>query len=494
MAIASLCASRGSTGTPSACSRAFARYRACARNASLAQARRRACTDRVEAGAELVALAAVQRRDPGVLHDRLPEARVARRSACQNAALSTAAAGLLVCGRAHGPATVAEVTSAGLHVQLDTELPAEVAVGAGTAIFVCGWCYSDAGAESPRSSWCSTAPRSPSTAWRCRGWIHTGDHAEDPRSLPQRFWGLVRIEPPAGGKLELGAAARRSTTAGCSEAGLGGRRRPQPAAPLAVAWPAGAGGPRVAIAMATFEPPVELLDRQLESIRAQTHENWVCVVSDDCSRPERYEALEAAVAGDPRFVVCALAAAAGLLPQLRARARAGPARLGVRRDGRPGRPLVSGKARARCSARSATAQLVYSDARIVGRDGERDLRDVVGPRGATTTPICCRCWSPTPSPVRPRCSGASCSSTRCRSPRPVRPLPRPLDRPDRARPSARSRSCRSPALRLRPARSARRSGTPRANRMIGAARAARPTRARTPERVQMWRLHYFVDI
>ena len=46
--------------------------------------------------------------------------------------------------------------------------------------------------------------------------------------------------------------------------------------------------PLVAVAMATFEPEPELLERQLASLREQTHANWVCVISDDASSPERF--------------------------------------------------------------------------------------------------------------------------------------------------------------------------------------------------------------
>jgi glycosyltransferase involved in cell wall biosynthesis len=55
--------------------------------------------------------------------------------------------------------------------------------------------------------------------------------------------------------------------------------------------------------MATYEPDVELLRSQLDSIRAQTHTNWICVISDDCSRPDRFEAITEAVGSDPRFLV-----------------------------------------------------------------------------------------------------------------------------------------------------------------------------------------------
>src|SRR5215207_11020411 len=61
--------------------------------------------------------------------------------------------------------------------------------------------------------------------------------------------------------------------------------------------------PLVAIAMATFDPDPLLLERQIASICEQTHERWVCLVSDDGSRPERLEHLRSLIAGDERFTL-----------------------------------------------------------------------------------------------------------------------------------------------------------------------------------------------
>src|SRR5204862_1232260 len=77
----------------------------------------------------------------------------------------------------------------------------------------------------------------------------------------------------------------------------------EPEAPVAVPAGVEGAGPLVAVCMATYDPPDDLLARQLDSIRAQTHADWVCVISDDASRPERFAALERAVAGDPRFAI-----------------------------------------------------------------------------------------------------------------------------------------------------------------------------------------------
>jgi glycosyltransferase involved in cell wall biosynthesis len=63
-----------------------------------------------------------------------------------------------------------------------------------------------------------------------------------------------------------------------------------------------AGPQAVGIAMATFNPDLGLFRTQLESIRRQTHQNWVCVVSDDCSSPMSRRQIEAEIAGDRRFL------------------------------------------------------------------------------------------------------------------------------------------------------------------------------------------------
>ena len=63
--------------------------------------------------------------------------------------------------------------------------------------------------------------------------------------------------------------------------------------------------------MATYEPPPELLERQLESLRAQTRPDWICVISDDASGPEASAALERLTEGDPRFHVHRAAERAG---------------------------------------------------------------------------------------------------------------------------------------------------------------------------------------
>ncbi|GAA3996808.1 hypothetical protein GCM10022247_16010 [Allokutzneria multivorans] len=72
------------------------------------------------------------------------------------------------------------------------------------------------------------------------------------------------------------------------------------AQPLTVTWPG--AGQKVAICMATYSPSREYLEQQLDSIRAQTHTNWVCVLCDDASPEPARKLIRELVGGDRRFV------------------------------------------------------------------------------------------------------------------------------------------------------------------------------------------------
>ena len=53
--------------------------------------------------------------------------------------------------------------------------------------------------------------------------------------------------------------------------------------------------------MTTYNPPPQLLSRQIASIKAQTYQNWVCLISDDHSEPPTVTLIQHLVAGDARF-------------------------------------------------------------------------------------------------------------------------------------------------------------------------------------------------
>jgi glycosyltransferase involved in cell wall biosynthesis len=138
---------------------------------------------------------------------------------------------------------------------------------------------------------------------------------------------------------------------------------------VALPAPDASGGPAVAICMTTCDPPMELFARQIESIRAQSDRNWVCVISDDCSDPSRLRAVMKVLGDDPRFAVSR-----------------SPARLGFYRNFERALALVPAHADyvaladqddhwhpdklATLLAEIGDARLVYSDARVITRDGE----------------------------------------------------------------------------------------------------------------------------
>ncbi len=59
----------------------------------------------------------------------------------------------------------------------------------------------------------------------------------------------------------------------------------------------------VAICMATFRPDLRLFQKQINSIIAQSHTNWVCMVNDDCSPDDILQQIEKICAVDSRFIV-----------------------------------------------------------------------------------------------------------------------------------------------------------------------------------------------
>ena len=118
-------------------------------------------------------------------------------------------------------------------------------------------------------------------------------------NVRDRFWATVPVR--AGAEITAHAGGGGSSAA----AGGGSRAAPLGNIAVAAAEPAPAFGAAqpglMAVCMATFEPDPALFRAQVDSLRAQTDANWVCVVSDDASAPEHYERIRAELGDDPRF-------------------------------------------------------------------------------------------------------------------------------------------------------------------------------------------------
>lgn len=124
----------------------------------------------------------------------------------------------------------------------------------------------------------------------------------------------------------------------------------------------------VAVCMATHEPDLGLFGTQIESIRTQQHEHWVCVISDDCTSPRLFAQMRELIGEDRRFLLSRSPARLGFYRNFeRALALAPEAVPYVALADQDDRwyPDKLGALLAGIGA----AELIYSDARIVDRQG-----------------------------------------------------------------------------------------------------------------------------
>ena len=386
-----------------------------------------------------------------------------------------------------------------LDVRLDFPLPRDLPAGRRTALFVFGSCFHReldvesveviAGGRSRRRDGCTACRGSTSTArcTRCGGERRRQRPEHDPASADDPECGAIaaasgrpfRFPPPVGpARLSCGSRPSSPTARGPAprsggDRGPRRRRRPRRRSRL------------VAICMATFDPDPELFRAQVESIRAQTDRDWICLISDDCSRAGALRRDRArSSADDARFVVSTLAAAARLLPQLRACARAGAARGRAGRARRPGRPLAPGQAggapapgsatrsssTATSASSTATGGVLAETYWTERRNNHTNLASLLIGEHDHRRRLAVPARAARRRPAVPRAAGHA--------------VPRPVARARRAG-DRRGRLRRPAALRLRPARRPRRSATSGANvgftpgaRGGGGGRAAGGTRSR----------------
>ena len=187
--------------------------------------------------------------------------------------------------------------------------PARVAVGKGSAFVVAGYCYHPTESTHRLDIRLGEARQPVERFGLPRKDVYDRLEAGDPareRAFKSGFVAIPALTPvDHSSELELDAVMTLSS----------GRELSVPLGSLAVdpgiLPPHEATGaafpehpcPRVAICMATYEPPGDLLRVQLDSIKEQTHGNWICLISDDGSSEEALSTLRALTNQDPRFVV-----------------------------------------------------------------------------------------------------------------------------------------------------------------------------------------------
>jgi glycosyltransferase involved in cell wall biosynthesis len=264
------------------------------------------------------------------------------------------------------------VSGSELTVRLDTELPDSLPVGRGAAIFCLGACFHPEERLRGLDILVDGEAQRPA-AWRMpRLDLHRLAAEPGPGWYRSGFWATLPIEArDRAGAIELGVSARlesgRHTTAPLGRIEVVESEAPPPLVRV--------GADTIVVCMATFEPDFELFRAQVASLRAQTDTDWVCLISDDSSAPERFDRIRMEVDGDARFVLTR-----------------SPRNLGYYRNFERALGLVPREAKliALCDhddrwypaklevlRRSlGTAQLVYSDQRLVDRNG-RILRDTL---------------------------------------------------------------------------------------------------------------------
>jgi Glycosyl transferase family 2 len=249
-----------------------------------------------------------------------------------------------------------------LVVRRETPLPASLPAGRADAVFVLGACWHrreriaalellvDGVAQQP-AAWAMPRP----------------DVAAAGGVLRSGFWATVALPARGAGSIELVVRARLQ--GGAEALASLGRIAIAPAAP------APGGSDLIAICMATFEPDPALFATQIESLRAQADERWVCVISDDCSAPERFRAISERVAGDARFVLSRSDERLGFYRNFERALRLAPPEAGLLAlcdQDDCWHPDKLGTLRAALGA----ATMVYSDQRLVDAEG-RVLRDTL---------------------------------------------------------------------------------------------------------------------
>jgi glycosyltransferase involved in cell wall biosynthesis len=193
-----------------------------------------------------------------------------------------------------------------LVAELERPLPPELPAGTGTAVLLLGHCYHPEQAVSKIEVIVGGERLAPDAFAMPRADLARRRAEADPRGhrYLSGFWATVPVSPrsdPGTVVIELAAtlADGRELIAPLGEIAV---RFPEPP-PATTARPADGAAELIAVCLASFEPDPKLLGIQLDSLRAQEEEGWVCVISDDCSSEAGFRAILDAVGDDPRFTV-----------------------------------------------------------------------------------------------------------------------------------------------------------------------------------------------
>lgn len=206
-----------------------------------------------------------------------------------------------------GRPPVPELAPGDLCYRIETEIPAALESSRGSTLYVAGWCFHSARFVDEVAVAVDGNPHRVIASRMPRADVFTEHQGLTDllgTSYHSGFWTVVPIGATSPGthavtlrvRLEGGVVEERH---------IGDvtvrppKDRPPPRRPAL----ADRRNPRVAICMATFNPPMDQFEQQIRSIRAQTHTNWICIINDDCSLPDIHRRMCALVGDDPQFVL-----------------------------------------------------------------------------------------------------------------------------------------------------------------------------------------------
>ncbi|HMG34084.1 MAG TPA: glycosyltransferase [Blastocatellia bacterium] len=259
---------------------------------------------------------------------------------------------------------------------LDHPLPSSISIGRGNSLFISGWCYHSTKTITDLELRVDEhdQPLKALRMSRADLWAAHGPSI-DPlgKSYTSGFWGFASV--PAGVEQTHVALQLKATLDDRTELIETLARIPvEPESKdQECGFDAGrdqdTSRPLVAICMATYNPPADLLIRQLDTIRAQTHENWVCVISDDHSDQSAFRTLCEVVGDDPRFSISRSERRLGFYRNFERALRLAPGEASYIALSDQDDVWHSDKIATLLAEFSEQTTLVYADVNIVDREG-----------------------------------------------------------------------------------------------------------------------------
>src|SRR5262245_43962531 len=128
--------------------------------------------------------------------------------------------------------------------------------------------------------------------------------------------------------------------------------------------------PLIAICMASYNPDLPRFERQIDSLVAQSHSNWICIISDDGSDAEKIREMKRIIARDDRLYLFEWPERVGFYRNFERGLELSPPEaefIALADQDDFWRPQ---KLRASLALFDPETQLVYSDMRIVSDAGE----------------------------------------------------------------------------------------------------------------------------